>query len=210
MASLKLGVLAAVVAWMVPGPASGPEVPASNRAMEARLRAIYAATDPRGDPTKQAQRVRYFEGLVRSGKLSPEQGRMVYPQLANELLRAGDPTGALAALGTWETLPGLTVPELHDVHSIRALAFLRLGEQENCLQMHGQRACVFPLRAAAAHTKPRGAQGAVAELTWLLQHDQPLAYLSGKAEWTLVDSGRTRFDEDLERVQQDASGVGDA
>ena len=38
--------------------------------------------------------------------------------------------------------------------------------------MHGQRACIFPLRAAAVHTKTRGAQGAIAEFTWILDHDQ--------------------------------------
>ncbi len=37
--------------------------------------------------------------------------------------------------------------------------------------MHGQRACVFPLRASAVHARPRGAEGAIAELTWLLERD---------------------------------------
>ncbi len=141
--------------------------------MEAHLQAIYRASDWKADPTKPAQRAAYFQALLHSGKLSPDQQRIVYPQLTNELLRAGDPNGSLTALGEYEKLPGLTPAEVHELHSVRAQAYLRLGEQENCLTMHGQRACVFPLRASAVHSKPQGAQGAVAEFTWLLEHQPP-------------------------------------
>ena len=170
---LRTGVLlAGLLAIAGAGPApDGPQVPASNRAMEARLRAIYAGTDWKGDPTKQAERVRYFEGLLRSGKLTAEQMRVVYPQLANEALRAGDAAGSLAAVSEWAKVPGLTAGEVHDLHAARAVAYLRLGEVENCLGMRGARACVFPLRASAVHAKPAGAQGAVGELTWLLERD---------------------------------------
>ncbi len=150
-------------------PAADP-APA-NQAMEARLRAIYRSSDWKSDPTKPAQRAAYFQALLRSGKLTPDQQRIVYPQLCNELLRAGDPNGSLAALADYEKVPHLTPAEVHDLHSIRAIAFLRLGEQENCLTVHGQRACIFPLRASAAHTRTRGAEGAVTEFTWLLNQN---------------------------------------
>lgn len=141
--------------------------------MEARLRAIFAARDWKADPSKPAERAAYFHRLLASGQLTAEQERMVYPELAGELVRAGDPNGSLDAIAAWERVPGLTAAEIHELHSARAIAFLRLGEQENCLQMHGQRACVFPLRASAVHTRPRGAEGAVVELTWLLEHQPP-------------------------------------
>ena len=174
VAGLCVAALAAVMSCAQTAPERGMPaagVPAANVAMEARLRAIYRATDWKVDPTKQAERVQYFQMLLRSGKLTAEQQRIVYPQLSNELMRAGDPEGALAALAAFGKLPGLTPGEVHELHSTRALAYLRLGELENCLEMHGQRACVFPLRASAVHGKPRGAEGAIGELTWLLERD---------------------------------------
>ncbi len=150
---------------------AGPATAPSTQAVEARLRAIYAATDWKADPTKCAKRAAYFKLLLGSGKLTTEQQRVVYPQLAHELLSAGDPNASLAALTAYAALPGFTPAEQQSLHESRALAWLRLGEQENCLQMHGQHSCVFPLRATAVHGTPRGAEGAVGELTWLLQHN---------------------------------------
>jgi hypothetical protein len=44
----------------------------------------------------------------------------------------------------------------------KGLAFLRLGEQENCLVNHNSDSCVFPLQAKAYHLLPRGSRGAIA------------------------------------------------
>lgn len=165
--------LAAILAAFLVLAPEAPSPSPANLAMEARLRATYRATDWRVDPTKPALRAAYFQALLDTGKMTPDQQRIVYPQLTNELLRAGDPQASLAALAAYAKVPGLTPAELHGLHEIRTQAFLRLGEQQNCLTLHGQRACVFPLRASAVHTRPEGAQGAVAELTWLLEHQSP-------------------------------------
>ena len=47
----------------------------------------------------------------------------------------------------------------------KALAMLRLGEQENCLLNHNAESCLFPLRPAAYHQLPRGSRGAIALYT---------------------------------------------
>ena len=60
---------------------------------------------------------------------------------------------------------------MRDLLHLRAIAYLRLGETENCLANHGQHSCVFPLRADGVHTLPRGAEGAVRDLTTLLAGD---------------------------------------
>jgi hypothetical protein len=44
----------------------------------------------------------------------------------------------------------------------KAIAFLRLGEQENCLATHNPDACILPLQPAAYHLLPRGSRGAIA------------------------------------------------
>lgn len=126
--------------------ASTPQQPnptaPSTRAMEARLRAIYAATDWKTDPNKTAERATYLRKLLVSNRLTPDQQLVVYSQLASELLRGGDPQGSLNVLTSWEALvhtQSQTLPPdlLHTLHEQRALAFLRLGEQQNCLNMHG-------------------------------------------------------------------------
>lgn len=43
----------------------------------------------------------------------------------------------------------------------KGIAFLRMGEQENCIARHGAESCLFPLRPAAFHKVQRGSRGAV-------------------------------------------------
>ena len=56
-----------------------------------------------------------------------------------------------------------------DLRMRKAMAFLRLGEQENCLLNRNGDACVFPLRPRAFHQLPRGSRGALALLSEQLQ-----------------------------------------
>jgi len=53
----------------------------------------------------------------------------------------------------------------------KAIALLRLGEQENCLRLHNADSCLFPLRPAAFHSVTRGSRGAVAVLKAQLEKD---------------------------------------
>ncbi len=43
----------------------------------------------------------------------------------------------------------------------KGVAFLRLGEQENCLANRNADSCIFPLQRAAYHLIPRGSRGAI-------------------------------------------------
>ncbi len=106
---------------------------------------------------------------------------MSLTKLATEQLRAGDPKAALQTLDQVESLvrgsAGSPRQAEEAMHDLRAIAYLRLGEQENCVAMHGQHSCVFPLVKQGVHMLPEGAQGAVRELSWLLEHraDDPLS-----------------------------------
>src|SRR5207248_275212 len=53
-----------------------------------------------------------------------------------------------------------------------ALAYLRLGEQQNCLQHHTQNSCIFPITGSGIHANKRGAEGAIRELTATLERDR--------------------------------------
>ncbi len=173
--------VAAVLLCAASDPPAADPVPdtvaPSTRAMEARLRAIFAGKDWKSDPNKPAERARYLGGLLQSGRLAPAQQQVVYPELALEQLRAGDPPATLQTLAAFEHLlqtsanSSANAPqEQQQLHELRAIAYLRLGEQENCVAMHGQHSCVFPIGRGGVHVLPAGAQGAVRDLTWLLDH----------------------------------------
>jgi len=158
---------AVIVPTLLAAP-SATDTSSANTAMEARLRSIFAANDWKADPNKPAERARYLGTLVASGRLSVEQRKLVLPELANERLRAGDPRGALEALTSLEPLIAGNREGEQEFHELRALAYMRLGEQENCQTLHEQRMCVFPMQGKGAHKLPEGAEGAVREFTWLL------------------------------------------
>src|SRR5262249_36281227 len=75
-----------------------------------------------------------------------------------------------AALNTFAGLERMVIEKAgHPDESIRAdlrlregLAFLRLGEQENCLANRNADSCIFPLGPRAYHLLPRGSRGAIA------------------------------------------------
>jgi len=149
---------------------------AGTKRMAERLRAIYAATDWKLDPNKAAERVQYYSNLLSMRTLNLHDDTTVREQLAREMLNQGDSDGAVRQLEEvrrrWQrSSETMSVADTKQLGKLLALSYLRVGEQENCAAMHGQQQCLFPLRAGAVHTMPRGAQGAVRELTALLDKD---------------------------------------
>ncbi|MDE3106366.1 MAG: VCBS repeat-containing protein, partial [Acidobacteriota bacterium] len=160
-------------------PQSAPSAKAyqaeSTQRMAALLEKIFAASDWKADPNKQAQRVLYYRQLLQQ-PLSVGDTYTVREEMAKEMLRAGDSAGAvdeMEALRSWLSGKHVTLPQQVDTEfrSWLALAYLRLGEQENCLVAHGQGACIFPIRKSGVHKLPRGAEGAVRELSALLERN---------------------------------------
>ncbi len=62
-------------------------------------------------------------------------------------------------------------PVMRDLKNLIAVSFLRLGEQENCLNQHSAESCLMPLRKNAVHQRPRGSRTAIEHLTGLLEED---------------------------------------
>jgi FG-GAP-like repeat/ASPIC and UnbV len=144
--------------------------------MAALLRKIYEDTDWKADPNKPAERAEYYRALLKTRQLSIENELIVRQELANELLRTGDSQGAVDTLEDLRRLikqKAVSIPAKldRDLHEVLAISYLRLGEQENCLHFHGQKSCIFPLRGSGVHALPRGAEGAVRELTSLVEQD---------------------------------------
>ena len=146
----------------------------STKAMGERLAAIFASNDWKSDPNKPARRAIYYQGLLDSGKLTTTESLQVLLQLGTEQLQAGENQKAVDAVESMRKIvkaKGIAVPVDFDrkMRNLAAISWLRLGEQENCAVMHGQRSCIFPIRGSGVHTLPRGAEGAVRELTGLLE-----------------------------------------
>ena len=143
------------------------------RRMGQRLRDIFESTDWRADPSKPFERISYYQALL-TRKL-PLRGEMtVRMELGNEQLRAGRSERAVETLEELVSLMNAHAAEvpraIHaQVHQELALAYLRLGEQENCIGMHNAQSCNFPLHGSGVHQKTRGAEGAVREYTRALE-----------------------------------------
>ena len=172
-AAMPVPVIGSVSAPAKGGDADPIYQSAGTKRMADRLRAAFAGTDWKLDPSKPAERVQYYSELLRTKTLSLQDDTVVREQLAREMLYAGENEGAVRQFEEvrhrWQSAHQ-TMPEagVKDLGQWLAIAYLRLGEQENCAGMQGRGACLFPLRGNAVHQLPRGAEGALRELTALL------------------------------------------
>jgi hypothetical protein len=93
--------------------------------------------------------------------------------LARERLNAGQTREAIAELRSLvrdARLPADSVTrETRRVFELLALAYLRLGEQENCIDNPAASVCILPLDTAARHIRQEGAREAITRFTQLLR-----------------------------------------
>jgi hypothetical protein len=98
------------------------------------------------------------------------QSLILRPRLAEELLNAGFPDGALHHYRAFRRVIDaaswrLDARQSSDLAIRTAVACLRLGELENCLQHHHADSCLLPLREGAVHAHTRGSSGAIRVLS---------------------------------------------
>ena len=219
--------LAALVCWAGVRAQERGSTAESTRRMAELLRKIYAEQDWKTDPNKDAERAKYLKEQLATGPDIRTELRL-RESLAENLLRAGDSAGAVEQLETIRTEckeKGIVLKAgfEHDLRETLAIAYLRLGEQENCVLNHGQSSCVFPIRMEAVHTVTRGSDGAIRELTKMLE-DAPedkesrwllnLAYMTlGKypkevPEKWLIPAATFDSDADVGRFKDVATDVG--
>lgn len=148
---------------------------ASTREMADRLATLYAAQDWKTDPGKAAERAAYYrEVLARPLDLRTEaQARL---DLGENLLVAGaseEAIQALEGLREWGKRQGIVFQPAFDkrVRQALAIAYLRWGEQQNCVAGHNAQSCVYPIQGEGVHKLRAGARGAMREYTALLDKD---------------------------------------
>jgi hypothetical protein len=107
-----------------------------------------------------------------------------------DLLRLGRTEEAVEALAQAEDLLGAVPPEARERAEVtllfsQALAWLRFGENGNCVACHNAESCLFPLRGGGVHEAPEGSREALASLTALLEHPRCPGGTALVARWLL-------------------------
>lgn len=141
--------------------------------MRDTLAALYAkaVADPTTDAFLNRERVAYLKAEL--AKTSGAEAYNLRHMLAEEQLRAGDARDAIAGLEgllrdanlSWDQIE----PRKKPVFDLLAVAWLRLGEQENCADNVSANVCILPLAGGARHTKQEGARHAIESYTKLLK-----------------------------------------
>jgi hypothetical protein len=147
----------------------------STQTMAALLRQIYLRQDWKTNPNKPLARAEYYEGVLKQ-PLPPALEMRVREALAEEWLNVGESRRAVEQFEAVRALAASThaalPPEIEkEQHSRMGLAYLRLGEQENCVHYHGQKSCIFPIRGSGVHHLTEGAEGAIREFSAALEQN---------------------------------------
>lgn len=130
------------------------------------LSTIYeeARADPMPYFHLNARRAEVLEQQLRAADSSERTARRY--AYAQELLYAGQTKAAIRQFQRLIDEAGLSPhrlsPKEKPVFEKLALSYLRLGEQQNCLDDHAAASCILPIRGAGIHTKPAGSKNAAA------------------------------------------------
>jgi hypothetical protein len=167
-----------------------PQAESTKRMVE-RLAKVPEASDPLVNPylvKKGAELMR----LQLEQVSNPKERLDLTMRYARTLLNDGQTAAALRQLEVYDrmlNLPSLapTLEQAQKFFETKAVALLRLGEQENCLINHNAESCLLPIRGGGVHVKPEGSRGAIAVLNeWLEIAPSPHAiWLLNVAHMTL-------------------------
>lgn len=149
-----------------------------------RLTGLERDIDPVSVPYFAGRTAQHFLRKIQEAK-SPVERASLMPMYANALLNDGRSEEALRQLDEFEEFlgrNGIRPPEseIPKIFLLRAIAFLRVGEQENCLNNHNADSCLLPIRGGGVHIAQRGSRGAIEVLNEILDA-QPTPY----AAWLL-------------------------
>lgn len=147
----------------------------STRKMAALLQRIYSEQDFKTDPNKAQERVQYYRQMLRQKLDLPIELQARF-DLAEHLLVAGESAESVAELEKLRDFASqrriVLQPKFDSAtRELLAIAYLRMGEQQNCLTNHNVQSCVYPIQGGGVHQNRRGAEGAIREYTALLEKD---------------------------------------
>ena len=136
--------------------------------MAERLARVARELNPAENPFLNRGRAALYASSLAAG-LSAQQEFDLRLKHALELLRAGDSDKAIEEMAQLEKLVAQAPPREKSVaewliHQFLAVAYLRLGEQENCIAHPNSHTCIIPIEEGGVHMERRGSSGAVEHL----------------------------------------------
>ena len=146
--------------------------PASTQKMAALLQKIQREADPMRNPYRSSEQVIELQKIV----ATTTQFEKLIPlkiALARQLLQSGNSGLALQEYQEIELrLKSHQVPIegklLTDLLAAKALCYLRMGEQQNCLLNHNSDSCLFPLRDGGIYQSIQSTRAAISVLNAML------------------------------------------
>ena len=146
------------------------EMPEGTRRMNARLRQWQQTFGDR-NPYNNVALIRSSEERLKSTD-SPSERLSLQMSLINEYLNIGDPEKSLGIVTNlmreMNTSRFSFAPkDRRNIRLLEGLAYLRLGELENCIGHHNPDSCLLPIRGGVQHARRSGAEKAQAVFTEL-------------------------------------------
>ncbi len=148
--------------------------------MVARLAALTQTTDPMDNPYLNTARAEVYRQRLETMGPADAASLPLRLNLGYELLVAGRTREAIEVLDeVTASLPSLvgTVPaevlrqQSKNCRDFLIQAWLRIGEQANCIHHHGVDSCLFPIRDGGVHSEREGSERAFALLEDALADD---------------------------------------
>ena len=165
---MEVKAIVPLVALLVLAAACGESEPdpraASTIAMAEELERLAGSLNPETNPFANSARIALLESAP--PRPSPEEETLLKGRLADELLFAGRTREAIElyeeVFEEVRSRPMVYGPELQvAVRESLGLAWLRLGEEENCLLNHTSASCILPIRGEGLHELEEGSRAAI-------------------------------------------------
>ena len=118
------------------------------------------------------KRAAYYQSKIQEG--TPQQQINTWFEFCKESLKAGENQVCIDEVEGYLELSNKPYKEMLDkstqsMFELLALAYLRLGEQENCQNKHTSSACILPLQKEGIHELKNGSQRAAKLYALLLE-----------------------------------------
>ncbi len=160
--------------------------------MAQRLKTLAEDSNPEENPFLNSKRAQLYKDSLR-GNLSSQERFDLNIHAGLEFLRAGQTEESIPYLKEAQSLAFQFKADEKGAQRWMAtqflgLAYLRLGEQQNCIALHTSHSCLFPISEKGQHKVPLGSKKAIEFFTSALeihQRDLTSIWLMNIAHMTL-------------------------
>ena len=192
---------------------------------------IVEQSDPKLNAYRNKPRVGIYKSMLSQSKSTDKPS--IWYQYCKELLRSGDARQCIQEIENFfeanRDLSEQMTANNYVLFELLAIAYLRLGEQENCQLNHTEFSCILPLEESAIHTLPEGSKNAIdiyksmydvypnQGYKWLINlgymtlgtypQEVPKKYLINYPNWNLEQRNFPRFNEVAMNVNTAISGL---